>query len=305
MPDTTHTFIDTIATNAIRSDSLAHSIDSIAIQSAEPVFNLSSVPRHITATDTILPDSLTHSIDSILMQSANQVFDLASMPRHAGIPFEVLPKNESWVVLLLFAIFFFAALIFRYSQNLILENFDSFFQVKKRQSIFSKSTHGEVRIQYALTLLSLGIISFFIYVQFWSNERPFSFSTYLVILSISIGYTLLKFMLGKLIGYVFISTENFTPVIFSYNWILIYLGVGLFFITLLQTYSDLSQNLITSIGISLCLIAFVILVVKLFQIFYRKTVASFYIILYLCTLEILPLLLLLKVYNSVILTVSL
>jgi hypothetical protein len=269
MPETTHTFIDSIA-----------------------------------GTDVVLSDSLAHPVDSILAQSANPVFDIASMPRHLGIPFEVLPKNELWVVVLLFVIFFFSALIFKRSRNLILENFDSFFQVKKRQSIFSESTQGEIHFQYMLTTLALAVISFFIYVQLWSDEYVFSISTYLIILGISIGYALLKFVIGKLIGYVFLSPENFSPVVFSYNWLLIYLGAVLFFVVLIQTFSDLPQNLISLIGIFLCLAAFVILVVKLFQIFYRKIVASFYIILYLCTLEILPLIFLLKVYNSVIQTVS-
>ena len=47
-------------------------------------------------------------------------------------------------------------------------------------------------------------------------------------------------------------------------------------------------------------IFYIVLIIKLFQIFFHKSIVSFYLMLYLCTLEILPLIILFQVYRLLI-----
>lgn len=269
-----------------------------------PLFKMPD-SSHILPSDVffrennILVDSLSAANDSTVF-AADSITSLINSSGFTGILNVSLPQNESWVVLFLLCVFFLTALIFGKYGNLIFENFDAFFQIKRRQSIFNISTQGEEHYRYLLLFLSFSMLSFYMYLQLWDGNSPFSFKIYLILLGLTLFYVLIKAILTRLIAYVFLSFESFNAAKFSYNWIIIYLASILFFAALIQIFSDFSQKIVFLAGISICAIASIIYIIKLFQNFYTKKIVSFYIMLYLCTLEILPLLFLLKGCNTII-----
>jgi hypothetical protein len=111
----------------------------------------------------------------------------------------------------------------------------------------------------------------------------------------------IKSVLFNVIGYVFLTPSSQKLARESYSNIVSVLGVSLFPFLILQIYiPSYLYNAIEIISLIICMAACILVIIKLFQIFFHKIVASFYILLYLCTLEILPSIILYRVYKLIV-----
>lgn len=214
-----------------------------------------------------------------------------------GIPLPSLPQTENWVFSILIFLFFIFVFSISRSSGLILETVKTFFQLKERSSIFSKTTFNDFRFKFFLILFSIGVLSLYAYLIIHGSTSEFSIKEYgyfLVVTSLFFG---IKSLLLDLLGYVFLDPKSLKMAKTSYFNILSFLGIVLFPFLILHIYMPGSLSyLIEIISLIICLIAFILIIIKLFQIFLHKTLASFYILLYLCTLEFLPLIALYRVY---------
>jgi len=251
-------------------------------------------------------DSLTR-IDSIArMDSIQAVADslkaLALIPKgFLGIPHPSLPQTESWVFVILLLLFLLFIYSISRSAGQIAETVKSFLQVKERSSIFSKATVNDFRLSLLLTLFSIGVFSLYAYLLLSKTDTPFSIKTYGFVFLVTGLFMGLKSGLFNLLGYVFLSPLTLKMGRESYFNIIAILGVSLFPFLILRIYMPPHLYYITdTISLALCVGASILVIIKLFQIFFHKTVASFYILLYLCTLEILPLIILYRVYYLII-----
>ena len=249
-----------------------------------------------------IPGTLA-KLDSLArMDSIKAVADtlkaIAQLPKgFIGMPHPSLPQTESWVFIILLVLFFLMVYAISSSTGIIAETIKSFFQVKERSSIFSKATVTDFRIRLLLVIFSIGVFSLYIYLLIFKPESQFPIKTYgyfLIITGIFLG---VKSLLIDVIGYVFLSPSNHKMAKESYFNIVSILGVCLFPFLILRIYiSTPLYDIPEIISLVLCVGASILVIIKLFQIFFHKTVASFYILLYLCTLEILPLVILYRVY---------
>ena len=122
---------------------------------------------------------------------------------------------------------------------------------------------------------------------------------FLVLTGIIVLVLLARFILLKLTGYIFDSGNIFAEYI--HNVFLANKNLGLFLIPIVIGIAYLPYQLAkisVIIGIALIITTFLFRLVRGFQIIFRKDVFIFYLILYLCTLEILPLLLGYKFLNA-------
>ena len=249
-----------------------------------------------------IPGSLA-KLDSLArMDSIKAVADtlkaIAQLPKgFIGIPHPSLPQTESWVFIILLVLFFLLVYSVSTSTGIIAETIKSFFQVKERSSIFSKATVTDFRLRLLLVIFSIGVFSLYIYLLVFKPESQFPIKTYGYFLIITAIFLGIKSLLIDVIGYVFLSPSNKKMAKESYFNIVSILGVSLFIMLILQIYIPREYYNITEIiSLVMCLGACILVIIKLFQIFFHKIVASFYILLYLCTLEILPLVILYRVY---------
>jgi hypothetical protein len=184
------------------------------------------------------------------------------------------------------------------SAGFIAETAKNFFQVKERSSIFSKATVNDFRFRFYFILFSISVLSFYAYLVFYNPITNFSLLTYCYFLVATGIFFILKSLVFDLIGYVFLSPQILKMGKDSYFNIISIFGIAMFPLIILQIY--IPGNYYNLIGL-ICLIvsvsAVILVIIKLFQIFFHKIVASFYILLYLCTLEILPLIALYRVYK--------
>ena len=259
--------------------------------------------RLTTDTASILSDSLQKSdsisaIDSTLLVDSVKVHIIRGFE---GIPHPSLPSSESWVFgtfLFLFVILLISALR---GSAWITESISTFFQVKERSSIFSKTTINNFQSRILLTFFSTGVFGLYAYYLYFEPQSGFHISTYMLFCLIIGAFLLFKFIFFQLIGYVFLDSTQLKLARESYFNVIYYLGIVLFPLLIFQIYFPPHLNHFTGIiSLVICIIAAILIIAKLFQIFFRKIVASFYILLYLCTLEILPLIILFLAFRMII-----
>ena len=255
---------------------------------------------------TAIPDSIAR-LDSLarvdsLKAVADSLKAIAQLPKgFLGIPHPSLPQTESWVFIILVILFFLLGYSVSRSAGLISETAKNFFQVKERSSIFSKASVTDLRYQLLLILFSIGVLSLYAYLMIFKQTNPFSIRIYSYFLILTGVFFGIKSLLFDLIGYIFLTPSSMKMAKESYFNILSILGIILFPLLILRIYIPVDYSYIPEIiSLFVCLGGCILVIIKLFQIFYHKIVASFYILLYLCTLEILPLIILYKVYTLIV-----
>jgi hypothetical protein len=259
----------------------------------------------ISKSATNLPDSLA-KLDSITtadsLHLADSLTAIIQIPQgFIGIPHPSIPQTENWVFVFLMLLFFLLIYSVSQSSGYISDTIKTFFQIKERSSIFSKATVNDSRFRFLLILFSIFVLSLYVYFFFRKTEKAFTIHEFLLILLATGLFLTLKFFIFNIIGYVFLNRNNLKVAIDSYFNTFSFLGLTLYPLLFLQIYlNDGLASIVNVVNLIVIIIASILVIFKLFQIFFQKILDFFYILLYLCTLEILPLIILIKVYKMII-----
>jgi hypothetical protein len=242
--------------------------------------------------------------DSILLKDSLAKIDapvVAVLKVYNGIPHPSLPNTEIWVFAALILMFLLLVFTFNRSSGWMSDTLRYFFKKKDRSSYFSKATISDFYSKSAILLFSIGVFSLYTYLQMFKPESGFHFNSYIYFFMVFLAFYLIKYLIIIILGYVFIEPANLKTATEYYYNILSFLAISLFPLLFCQIYIHEDYiYIIQTIGLILSGIALIVLIIKLFQIFFNKIVVSFYILLYLCTLEILPLFLLYAVVRMLV-----
>jgi len=221
--------------------------------------------------------------------------------RYEGKPIPSNANTENWVFSTVFILFVLLIIGVNRSYNWIVEAFRNIAKVRNRSSIFSKTTAEEYQSRFLLTFFATGVISLYLYLSI-NTKNELSLSTYMLFLLAGLVFLFLKTQLMNFLAYVFIDTEILKTVKENYFNILSLLGFILFPFLILEIYFDphINIRIFNIIAIILSLSTFIFMAIKLFRIFLHKILDFFHIMLYLCTLEILPLIGMFQVYKLII-----
>ena len=222
-----------------------------------------------------------------------------------GILHPLLPQSANWVFCILATLLLLLIISFSNASAFILEDIKSYFQGSERPNLYRKTTLSDFRAQFLLIIFSMGVISLFAQLHIYETSTDFNLIDYGYLFGITVIFFGIKYIVMQLIGFVFLNPKVLSLAKFSYFNIISLLGVFLFRLLALRIYAPINLHYSVDVmSIIACVIAYILITIKLFQLFLHKTVASFYILLYLCTLEFLPLFLLLKAYQLIIYYVS-
>ena len=264
----------------------------------ESIQIVSDTVKTVKTDSLAMIDSIkTH--DSLLNDTINRII---SIPRgYLGKSIPSHPQSEHWVFGTLIVLFILLVLSSTRSTGFFSDTLKTYFQVKDRSSIFSKTTISDFRYRFFIILFSIGVIGLYAYLLLYIPNTDFTLLKYTYFLGITAAYFILKIGLLNLVGYVFTDTRNQKLVKDAYFDVILLLGVTLFPLLIINIYSDATLSNVTQfISLIVCTLALVLIIIKLMQIFLHKAVAIFYILLYLCTLEILPLIALCWVYTLIV-----
>ena len=169
------------------------------------------------------------------------------------------------------------------------------------QNIFSS------RVAFALNINFIVVGAAFIYLIFkYFQISPLSlndFLSYLAYAGTITGLLIRRFTISHFIGHVFSKHYEFRE--YLHQLLLIYKSLGIYLLVLVigiaYIREDLRIYLVYLSGL-LIIAAFILRLAKGFKIILYKDISIYYLILYLCTLEILPFLIFYKFFASSVLT---
>ncbi|VBB47334.1 conserved membrane hypothetical protein [uncultured Paludibacter sp.] len=276
------------------------------VQTSKPVFKpkVFVKPTHITkikVDSALLKDSLLR-VDSIQRANSLKAVIVQKPSGYEGKQIPSFPNTESWTFIVICMLFLLFVGSVKNSAGILWANVKSIF--KSKDSSYSYHTTSTINlIEYKIfsTLFFLGVISLFVYEAFYNTPTDFQFITFAKIFGISVAFYIIKILLIEFIGNVFFSLKQIKLFKDTYFNLVLLSSIILFPVLILKTYHpNMWQIPFNQIAVFLLLIFYILLLIKVFQIFFTKILDCFYIFLYLCTLEILPLFLLFRVYNLIV-----
>ena len=217
-------------------------------------------------------------------------------------PLPSLPQTENWVFAMLLGLFALLVLAMRAYPALMTDDLPSIFRIKERSSLFGNSEGSDSRLRVLYLFFACCTIGLYAYVAFFQNgTAEFAFTTYLGFVAVTAGFLLLKGLIIRLLCYTFFEGRTLQLSLGSYHTIVMFLGLTLFPLLAIRIYASPSVARVACIaGLVACCVAAMFVILKLFQIFYSKLLDFLYILLYLCTLEILPFAALLQAYRLIV-----
>lgn len=253
----------------------------------------------LTGTDSTLlrdTDTLELAVEPVYSLFSDQ--DVPVIPRALKKP-EAIHNDWVFVLIILgFALLAFVQVFYKRRLKMIFQgvyarHYAS--QLLREGNIFNE------RISIFLFLIYLISFSIFLYEGFkiFSLHTGFipDFIFYLELLAVIFVYWILKAVLIQVSGIIFTTRQRS----FEYllNLFMINLVIGLFFLCILLPMIYLNGKVFFFTGLGFLFIMFVFKLVKGLAIGFSYTKFSrFHLFLYLCTLEILPLVLLLKFLST-------
>lgn len=251
----------------------------------------------------VVRDSLgaIHKADSVQIVVADSLRQVAkNLSGFVGTPLPQTVASETLTPILLLIIFFLYGYVFTRGRKMMLETIKDFFYLKERSSIFIDSSlrQNQLSFHFAFILISSGALFLHVLLYKQSCFLPFQdkiiyLGVFALLVMVFLG---IKYFILKLLSYIFFHNNNKSSIfIRGYFTIFFGLGLGLFPLSVGLIYTPSTFHPYFIIGaLILCIISFLLIFYKTSQIFLNKISSFFYIILYLCTLEILPIIIVLK-----------
>lgn len=214
-----------------------------------------------------------------------------------------IKHNPDWLLIFLAASLVFIAFLRFFYKKTLMTNLKSAVNFHLSERLFAESNSSIKRFSFLLNILfvyNTGILLFFA-INYYNITIPFEIKP-ILLLVLSVAVVILafivKYIIIKIVGYLFKMQEPFNEYlhnIFIYNKLF---GVVILPVILAYPYidSDISEFLLVGSGIFYGIL-FILQIFRGILIAIKNKLSIFYIILYLCTLEFLPLVVLYKLYD--------
>ena len=213
----------------------------------------------------------------------------------AGDPVPYSVRNDNIITSLLLACFIFAVIAFANARRFIIRQAKDIIYLPHEGTTEFTETSNEFRFQLVLVLITSLIIAilFFFYTLRYIGETFVLRSQYTLItifLGITVGYFLLKVALYSFVNQVFFDSKRNQQWIKALLFIISIEGVLFFPALIFGAYFELDINKVITYVIIAVVIVKLLTIYKCYIIFFRRNVVHLQIILYFCTLEMIPLL---------------
>lgn len=211
-------------------------------------------------------------------------------------PRKELPGYDSGVMTLLIAVFLFLSFNIRHYSTFIKTFTQNLFSVRNRANVFDeRNTMSETRVLFSLIILLCVCEGILLFTTLTANGYSGeTFSDVLMLSGLAAAYYAWQLVAYRTVGYVFTSPARSTMWIKGFNASQSLLGITLVLPALLALFNPGAANWLLSLSATLYIIARIIFISKGFRIFYRNFFSLIYFILYLCSLEIIPLIIIYK-----------
>lgn len=227
----------------------------------------------------------TLSVDTLSTGALNETLSVDTLP--------LVPSADSWVITLFILIFLFFSFSFRNSYKYLNNIFISLFKVNYHENPFAETTINENQLKislFALTFYTEGILLYHLFIAPILTNSNMILPCIVGCSLISWLYYLLQKGIYSLLGNIFSTAQQ--TLFFKESFSSVNLIIGLFFMPLatLLLFVDGAVGTVVIISLIIYFLSRLIIIFKGIRIFSPDIFGLLYIILYLCALEILPLL---------------
>ncbi len=227
----------------------------------------------------------------------------------SGIPLPYELRSDWMVTALLFLCFIFVSYVLAHGKGHLLHRFKNFTSNKERASLFDEATGSDTRYTAVLIVQTCLLSAFCMYDYFSEHDvQLFARIPHYLLLGIYTTFTFSYFVIKRLmygfINWIFFDKKRNDLWIEAYFNVLIGAGFLLFPLVLLIIYFNLSSQIALYFIGFLLIFSKILLFYKCVNNFFHKIYGAFHLILYFCTLEVIPLLMLWKgvsIVNNIIL----
>lgn len=208
-------------------------------------------------------------------------------------------KNSDWflgILILLLSIITILKLLYN---KYFTDSIKSLWSYQYAYKLFKENTVLNQRLSLisniffilSFSLFAILCIDYFSISGFFKNN----FLYFLIISGLIIVIYLIKYAVYKILGFIFLETASYSEYIFNVFQFNRIIGIFLIPIIIALAYSTISYtSIIVYSGFFILFIVFIMRVVRGFQICIKVNFSIFYSFLYLCVLEILPLIVIYK-----------
>lgn len=208
--------------------------------------------------------------------------------------------NHAWYLIIFLLALAQLARVRLYYGKFFTPVFYSLVSYKTENNLYRNKNTPFIRYSFGMNTIFFLIAPLFFYqvsIFFGFNILPYSpIINYLILVGVFIGWYLIKFITLRLIGYISHSEKLFNEYFFGFSISVKNITLFLIPVSVFEAYIDVGVNhLFIYLGISLVALVYVLRVFRLFYLFIIKRFSVLYGILYLCALEILPILILIRI----------
>jgi len=207
----------------------------------------------------------------------------------------------SWQIIILFVAILFVGVAKAFNTNRFKQISKSFFSYQIASEIIREEKAINHRVNLLLSSVYLLITGLFVYQLFLilakTNSINMGFVFYLKILTFLIAIYSVKYLFSYVLAFIFKQQTLFFEYSFNLSLFNNLLGLMLIPAVFLLYFTRISSSfLINYIAIPIFIFVFTLRILRLLKIATSKNISYLYIFLYICTLEILPLVVMIKIF---------
>lgn len=203
--------------------------------------------------------------------------------------------QSDWVTAILLVVLFMIWSIWRSAGGFLAQKSFEVLHGYERRSLFSKETSGDYKVSLFLSFEYIFITALFAYQLIVYFSTGAFLSVFLVACFVIVMNHFVKIMAVRYWCYLTDAGSQFNIWLKSYYVFNYILGLFFFPIVVLLAYTHgYKYELLLNVGLFFYLIYLIVLFVRMQNIFFSNISSLLYVILYFCTLEILPVLMVAK-----------
>ncbi len=238
---------------------------------------------HIERTDSISSVLISDSI------AALELNNVSNFERFEGIARNLQFSNQIEIFASLgFLFLLFCFIIVRYS-SIFLEKIKILYSKKNSNSRDLISNANKSQYNLLIFIFSIASLSLSAHLLICHFSEKCSLINLAYYIGLFLSFLFIKYILFRIVGFTFLNKQRTNEYIQVYFALINSIAVLFFLTSIIFVFQAESwRNILLIIYLSIIGVHFLILMFKLSQLFLNKAISLFYIFLYLCTLEILP-----------------
>ena len=277
-----------MSANDLLMEDVAISIGSV------PIENFSEDVTNQYLLEEELSDFFVRTMGEInrIKSYAKPIAAVEGVPSEQGVEKVDTYRQQVWFTPLLIVMTFTLGMLLTRRFKLYIQDVKAFFYMTNLTTNVSDSRMGLFQFRFmtfSVSALSVTLFCCFILEDMLKYSPESFLFSFLRLLSAVLLYVFVKLLLNRIMCYVFFDRARLESINKHYFTLITFFGFSLFFVVLLIAYGQgIIINIALWIGIILCCLAVIFYLYKIFEFFFTGVSSLFYLILYLCTLEILP-----------------